>query len=164
MLSALHHITGPCNYTAAMPMTSHLPKQATWHLLSLLLYVSVHSGAELLELCAGFVDRNRRFPNSTWAFSSDGIGIIVGSAMGTSPVTAYIDSATGIREGARTGLAALTCTFLFFIALFFNPLFGASYIRSPTCGLLDSLPHAMCWHLTSVSQQAAACSPPAGRW
>ena len=47
-----------------------------------------------------------------------------GSAMGTSPVTAYVDSATGIMEGARTGIAALTTALLFIIALFFSPLIG----------------------------------------
>ena len=99
------------------------------------------------------MDRNRRFPNSTWAFSSDGIGIIVGSAMGTSPVTAYIDSATGIREGARTGLAALTCTFLFFIALFFNPLFGEFCISSPAIGLQISAT----WHVLAPGMCPSAC-------
>ena len=49
-----------------------------------------------LAALAGFVDRNKRFPKSTWAFSSDAVGIIVGSAMGTSPVTAYIESSTGV--------------------------------------------------------------------
>ena len=44
--------------------------------------------------------------------------------MGTSPVTAYIESSTGIKEGARTGIAALTVAFCFFLSLFFNPLLG----------------------------------------
>ena len=37
---------------------------------------------------------------------------------------AYIESSTGIKEGARTGIAALTVTFCFFLSLFFNPLLG----------------------------------------
>lgn len=73
---------------------------------------------------AGFVNRKKQFPKSTWAFSADGAGIVVGSVMGSSPVTAYIESATGIKEGARTGIAALTCSFCFFVSLFFNPLIG----------------------------------------
>lgn len=44
--------------------------------------------------------------------------------MGSSPVTAYIESATGIKEGARTGIAALTACVWFIVALFFNPLIG----------------------------------------
>lgn len=49
--------------------------------------------------------------------------------MGSSPVTAYIESATGIKEGARTGIAALTVALCFFISLFFNPLIGERHRR-----------------------------------
>ena len=49
--------------------------------------------------------------------------------MGTSPVTAYVDSATGIMEGARTGIAGLTTALLFIVALFFSPLFGETPLR-----------------------------------
>ena len=45
--------------------------------------------------------------------------------MGTSPIATYIESAAGIREGGRTGLTALTCSFYFFMALFFVPVLGA---------------------------------------
>lgn len=44
---------------------------------------------------------------------------------------AYIESSTGIKEGARTGIAALTVTFCFFLSLFFNPLLGAQ--SRPAC-------------------------------
>jgi AGZA family xanthine/uracil permease-like MFS transporter len=40
-------------------------------------------------------------------------------------VTVFIESATGIREGGRTGLTALTCSFWFFISLFFTPIIAA---------------------------------------
>lgn len=50
--------------------------------------------------------------------------------MGSSPVTAYIESATGIKEGARTGIAALTACAWFIVALFFNPLIGAPPVRA----------------------------------
>ena len=44
--------------------------------------------------------------------------------MGTSPLTVFIESATGIREGGRTGLTACVTGICFFIALFFAPLLG----------------------------------------
>ena len=77
---------------------------------------------------AGFVNRKKQFPKSTWAFSADGCGIVVGSLMGSSPVTAYIESATGIKEGGRTGITALTTAICFVIALFFNPLIGELHL------------------------------------
>ncbi len=44
------------------------------------------------------------FPGQMWAFLSDGIGIITGSMMGTTPLTVYIESAAGIEDGGRTGM------------------------------------------------------------
>lgn len=44
------------------------------------------------------------FPGQMWAFLSDGIGIITGSMMGTTPLTVYIESAAGIEDGGRTGV------------------------------------------------------------
>ena len=58
----------------------------------------------------------------TFAFTVDGIASIVGSLMGTSPVTAFIESASGIREGGRTGLTGSGVGFYSFTDLFFTPL------------------------------------------
>jgi xanthine/uracil/vitamin C permease (AzgA family) len=44
------------------------------------------------------------FPGQMWAFLSDGIGIVSGSMMGTTPLTVFIESAAGIEDGGRTGL------------------------------------------------------------
>ena len=78
-----------------------------------------------ISLAAGFVnDETKDFPRSTLAYCSDGVGIVVGSLMGTSPLTVFIESATGIREGGRTGLTACMTGFCFFVALFFAPLLG----------------------------------------
>lgn len=68
------------------------------------------------------MDENGQFEGNAVAFASDGIATIIGSLFGTSPVTAYIESASGIREGARTGLASLTTGFWFLLSLFFAPL------------------------------------------
>ncbi|KAE9465135.1 hypothetical protein C3L33_02963, partial [Rhododendron williamsianum] len=60
-----------------------------------------------------------------FAFMSDASAIVVGSLLGTSPVTAFIESSTGIREGGRTGLTALTVAGYFLLAFFFTPLLAS---------------------------------------
>jgi AGZA family xanthine/uracil permease-like MFS transporter len=62
------------------------------------------------------------FPNAREAFSSDALGSIVGSALGTPTVTGYIESVTGVEAGGRTGLTALVIAGLFALALFLWPL------------------------------------------
>lgn len=74
---------------------------------------------------AGFTTENGDFEGQYFAFMSDASAIVVGSLLGTSPVTAFIESSTGIREGGRTGLTALTVAGYFFLAFFFTPLLAS---------------------------------------
>lgn len=53
---------------------------------------------------AGFIDEHYEFPGQMWAYLSDGIGIMTGSMMGTSPLTVFLESAAGIEDGGRTGV------------------------------------------------------------
>jgi adenine/guanine/hypoxanthine permease len=62
-------------------------------------------------------------PNATAAFATDATASIVGPILGTSVVTAYIESIAGVQAGGRTGLTALTAAALFALALFFWPIF-----------------------------------------
>ena len=62
-------------------------------------------------------------PNATAAFATDATSSIVGPILGTSVVTAFIESVTGVLAGGRTGLTSLTVAALFGLALFFWPLF-----------------------------------------
>src|SRR4051812_21907996 len=62
-------------------------------------------------------------PNATAAFATDATASIVGPLLGTSVVTAYIESITGVQAGGRTGLTSLTVAGLFCLALFFWPVF-----------------------------------------
>ncbi|KAK9837377.1 hypothetical protein WJX84_003189 [Apatococcus fuscideae] len=89
----------------------------------------------------GFVNEKKVFPRQLYAYCSDGLGIIVGSLCGTSPVTCYIESATGIREGGRTGITALMACFWFFIALWFTPLLASIpvYATGPALILVGAL-------------------------
>ncbi|KAJ3682893.1 hypothetical protein LUZ60_013120 [Juncus effusus] len=74
---------------------------------------------------AGFVDEKGNFEGQYFAFMSDASAIVFGSLLGTSPVTAFIESSSGIREGGRTGLTALTVAGWFFVAYFFTPLLAS---------------------------------------
>lgn len=70
---------------------------------------------------AGFL-KDGKLPRANQAMLSDAIGTVGGALLGTSTVTSYIESATGIQQGARTGLANIFTSFLFLLALFFSPL------------------------------------------
>ncbi len=71
------------------------------------------------------LDAKGHLPNARRALTSDALGTIIGAALGTSPVTAYIESASGIQAGARTGLAAVVVAILFLLSLFLSPLAAA---------------------------------------
>jgi AGZA family xanthine/uracil permease-like MFS transporter len=71
---------------------------------------------------AGYVDERGRMPGAGRAFFSDAAASCVGALFGTSTVTTYIESATGVAAGARTGLAPLVTAAGFLLALFFTPI------------------------------------------
>jgi AGZA family xanthine/uracil permease-like MFS transporter len=66
--------------------------------------------------------RDGTLPRARGALLADAIGTVVGAGLGTSTVTAYVESATGVAAGGRTGLTSLVVAVLFFLALFFSPL------------------------------------------
>jgi len=71
---------------------------------------------------AGLVDKDGNSPKIGKAMLVDAFGVSFGALMGTSTVTAYVESAAGIGEGGRTGLTAVTTGILFLIALVLAPL------------------------------------------
>nr|GMC61815.1 adenine/guanine permease AZG1 [Ipomoea batatas] len=99
-----------------------------WEALVTFLYVDILDTTGTLYSMArfaGFTDSNGDFEGQYFAFMSDASAIVIGSLLGTSPVTAFIESSTGIREGGRTGLTALTAAWYFFLAFFFTPLLAS---------------------------------------
>ncbi len=72
---------------------------------------------------AGMLDSEGRVPRVKQALFADAIGTTCGAMLGTSTVTTYVESASGVSEGGRTGLTALVVAGLFAIALFFAPTF-----------------------------------------
>ena len=63
-----------------------------------------------------------KLPRARAALFSDALGTVTGTLLGTSTITTYIESSTGIAEGARTGIANLVTAFMFLISLVFYPL------------------------------------------
>ena len=71
------------------------------------------------------LDENGNIPKAKEAMLADAIGTTTGALLGTSTVTAFIESASGIGEGGKTGLTAITTGVLFILSLLFAPLFVA---------------------------------------
>ena len=71
---------------------------------------------------ANMVDEEGNMPNMKEALLSDAIGTIVGSCTGTSTVTTFVESASGVEAGGRTGLTALTTGVLFLACIFIAPI------------------------------------------
>lgn len=71
----------------------------------------------------GITDENGDFPQLKRALFADALGTTFGAILGTSTVTSYVESASGVAVGGRTGLTALSTAAMFALALFFAPLF-----------------------------------------
>ncbi len=74
---------------------------------------------------ANLLDARGRLPRINRALIADSTGTVAGAALGTSPVTSYIESAAGTSAGGRTGLTAVVVAALFVACLFFAPLAGS---------------------------------------
>jgi len=72
---------------------------------------------------AGIMKSDGTIPRVKQALLADAVGTTAGAILGTSTVTTYVESAAGVEEGGRTGLTSLTTGILFFIAIFFSPVF-----------------------------------------
>lgn len=90
----------------------------------------------------GFIDPvSNTFPRMTAAFCVDGVATWIGALMGIPPLTTYIESATGIREGGRTGVTAIMVSIYFLIAMFFTPIISTipPYATGPALILVGAL-------------------------
>ena len=79
----------------------------------------------LVGVCtkAGMMRKDGRIPGLNKAFMADAISTMVGACFGASTTTTYVESASGVAQGGRTGLTAFTTAVCFAISLFFAPLF-----------------------------------------
>jgi AGZA family xanthine/uracil permease-like MFS transporter len=80
----------------------------------------------LIAVCqrAGLLDEKGNLPRIGRALTADATAAMVGSTLGTSTVTSYIESAAGVEAGGRTGLTAIVTAGCFLAALLFNPIIG----------------------------------------
>lgn len=73
---------------------------------------------------AGLMDKKGKFPGIGKAMLVDATGVSLGALLGTSTITAFVESAAGVGAGGRTGLTAVVCGVLFLLSLFFIPIAG----------------------------------------
>jgi len=72
---------------------------------------------------AGFIDNDGNFPQIKKALFADALGTTFGSMLGTSTVTSYVESVSGVAAGGRTGLTSVSTALMFALSLFLAPLF-----------------------------------------
>jgi AGZA family xanthine/uracil permease-like MFS transporter len=89
----------------------------------------------LVGVCnrSGLLDERGQLPRAKEALMADAVGTVAGAMLGTSTVTSYVESASGVAQGGRTGLTALVTGILFLAAIFFSPIVGVvpSYATAP---------------------------------
>lgn len=95
---------------------------------------------------ADMLDEKGHVPRVGRALMSDALATTLGAALGVSTVTTYVESATGVSAGGRTGVTAMTTGCLFLIAMFFSPVF----IAIPACATAPALIYVGYLMLTSV--------------
>ena len=90
---------------------------------------------------ADMLDEEGRLPGIKPALMADAIGTTVGAVMGTSTITTFVESASGVAVGGRTGLTALTTGILFLASMFFAPIFTAipSFATAPALMMVGYL-------------------------
>ena len=84
---------------------------------------------------ANMLDEDGNVPHAGRALLADALATTIGSALGVSTVTTYVESSTGVVEGGRTGYTAITVGVLFIVAMFFSPIF----IAIPSCATSPAL-------------------------
>ena len=82
---------------------------------------------------ANMLDKEGKLPDIKGALMADAVGTTVGACLGTSTITTFVESSSGIAEGGRTGLTSIVSGLLFILALFFSPIFLAipSFATAP---------------------------------
>jgi AGZA family xanthine/uracil permease-like MFS transporter len=91
------------------------------------MFVDLFDSVGTIMACAHeaeMIDKDGKIQNVSKLLEADAMATVVGSLLGTSTTTTYVESASGIAEGGRTGLTAMTTALLFIVALFFAPVIG----------------------------------------
>ena len=85
---------------------------------------------------ANMLDENGNLPDGSKALLADAVGTTLGSLLGTSTITTFVESSAGVAEGGRTGLTALSTAICFAIAAFFFPLFSIIPTQATSAALV----------------------------
>ena len=90
---------------------------------------------------ADMLDENGKLPKIKGALMADAVGTTAGAMLGTSTVTTFVESASGVAEGGRTGLTAVVSAILFGLSLFLSPIFLAipSFATAPALVMVGFL-------------------------
>ena len=99
-------------------------------------------------LFRSMIDEDGKVPNVGRALLADAFATTIGSALGVSTVTTYVESSTGVIEGGRTGYTAITVGVLFLVAMFLSPIF----IAIPSCATAPALIYVGYLMLSSVTE------------
>ena len=123
-----------------------------WFVVFAFLFVDIFDTLGTLTGCAiegNLLDENGNLPNAKKALLTDAIGTTLGACLGTSTVTAFVESSSGIAEGARTGFASVVTGLLFLLALVLSPIFLAipSFATAPALILVG------CFMMKSSAKQ-----------
>ena len=111
----------------------------TWDLIFALMFVNMFDTIGTLigvSKRAKLVDKQGKLPKIGRAMTADATAGVVGAALGTSPVTSYVESAAGVSAGGRTGLTAVVVAICFLLALFLSPLMLVIPIMATTPALV----------------------------
>ena len=123
---------------------SNIPLAEVFSIVFVLLFVDLFDTIGTLAglgAKAGYIDSEGRFPGVEKAMMADAIGTTAGAVLGTSTTTTYIESASGISEGGRSGFTAVVIATLFALSTLFIPLISGipSFASAPALIIVGSL-------------------------
>lgn len=123
-----------------------------WFVVFAFLFVDIFDTLGTLTGCAiegNMLDKDGNLPGAKKALLTDAIGTTLGACLGTSTVTTFVESSSGIAEGARTGFASIVTGLLFILALVLSPVFLAipSFATAPALILVG------CFMMKSSAKQ-----------
>ena len=110
---------------------------------------------------ANMLDKNGKLPGIRPALLSDAIGTSIGAVLGTSTVTTFVESASGVSAGGRTGLTALVAGLLFLLSTLFAPLFITipSFATSPALIMVGFLMFSSVTEINFKDENLTECIP-----
>ncbi|KAL6756534.1 permease family-domain-containing protein [Haematococcus lacustris] len=145
-----------------------LDTSSVWVALITFLYLdfldattTMYAMARLLaEDVHGFVNEKGKWKRQLLTMCVDGVGIVIGSLLGTSPVQVFAESAVGIREGGRTGITAFVVACGFGVSMFLSPIFASipPFATGPAIVLVGAMmmEHCRYVHWADIRQAVPA--------